>query len=165
MAIQPQNATVTTLQTLRELLETQTARAAELRKAVAELAALETNIELLGRAIELFEQELEPGASAETPKTLFEAIEGIADGLDGAFDINDVQEALRETYPALCRGGQINPTTVSGALRKLTERGQLELVEPGRGKRAARYRSVRVGGPQASGRGPKLRQQTLMHIN
>jgi len=56
-----------------------------------------------------------------------------------AFDINDVIKTVEGMHPEVKR--PINPTSVSGALKKFERDGLLEIVQSGRGKRPHVYRN------------------------
>jgi hypothetical protein len=69
---------------------------------------------------------------------LAEAIRQVLPKMPSAFNINDVIEHVEA-------GGfdvkkPINPTSVSGALRKMEDTGVLELIEAGKGKRPSKYK-------------------------
>jgi hypothetical protein len=90
-------------------------------------------------------QETEGGqASGNAPGrgtgTLTAAIRSVLLLTEGEFDINVIRRLIEEHRPEIPT--PINPTSISGTLKKLAAAGVVQLTVPGSGKRASRYRAV-----------------------
>ncbi len=70
--------------------------------------------------------------------TLMGAIRSVLPIVNGEFDINTIISLVEETHPNIKK--PINPTSVSGSLKKLERSGRIVLTEAGAGKRPNMYR-------------------------
>jgi hypothetical protein len=74
-----------------------------------------------------------------TNENLTDIVYDLVDELSGPFTLHDVIESLYKREPALRQNRPINPTTVSGILRRLADDGSIQLVEQGRGSKPSTY--------------------------
>jgi len=58
----------------------------------------------------------------------------------GHFDINSIRELLEVHYPELKKPGGINPTSISGSLKKLAREGVVEVESKGKGQKPTIYK-------------------------
>lgn len=109
---------------------------AERKKAIEALAQLRRSLSSNGLQPEL-------GAPIQA-KTLTDAVTRvIRDLIVGDFDINTVIGLVGRHHPEIKQ--PINPTSVSGILRSLTEDEVLELAKAGAGPKPAKYRLTEAG--------------------
>ena len=87
------------------------------------------------------------GSASSSPSTssdelrrgdLREAIRSAVRDLTGEFRPEDVLDAIRADDELLA--ALIKPASLSSALKRLAEKGEIELIEAGSGKRPSRYR-------------------------
>lgn len=78
--------------------------------------------------------------SAGRAGTLMGAIRSVLPYVEGEFDINTIIKLVEERNKDIRK--PINPTSVSGSLRKLEKANAIMLTEVGAGKRPNRYRKV-----------------------
>jgi len=96
-------------------------------------------------AIELVERMLKensPPSNGEGTTQLTEAVRQEVRRFTGEFDLRDVLDALKLNYPHLCVG--LQNTSVSGALRRIAEDGEIQKLNRGKGRTPSRYRRTHV---------------------
>lgn len=80
-------------------------------------------------------------ATSQSSFPLAEAIRRVLPEFTGAFNINDIMQRIEAHGFDVKK--PMNPTSVSGALRKLQDAGTLEVVEAGKGKRPSSYKVIK----------------------
>lgn len=124
-------------QTRARILERQASELVQLKhRHVLELEALDL---LAPTLLESVNARMNPKDSPPKTARLGKLIKQILPDLLGSFNINTVIARLQALNPDMTN---INPTSVSGALKKLAlPGGPIELVERGKGKRPSSYKN------------------------
>ena len=97
------------------------------------LQALETIWNLANRS----EHGTRNGATTSRRGDLQRAVREATEALGGELTVLRVEGWLQATYPDLAKG--LSRSSISQALKRLTEAGELRLLQEGKGKRGATY--------------------------
>ena len=72
-----------------------------------------------------------------------QAVQAAVSQFPAEFTVTEVKAAIRRDS-----GGDMNPSSISGCLRRMAGDGKIKVLEIGRGKRPTRYAQIDTQDPQ-----------------